>query len=597
MVLLAIAALPLLISIARISAWPGVLSPGVSGTLLPSLGHELGTLSLRNISPSSRNHILYLLFVPTGAVLIALARLTFGIRVIGFRSILISVGFQQSGILPSLLLIATMALIVITIRPVLLQLRLPYYAHVAVIMSFSVMLLLGAVILAPWFNSEILWGLATFPVIVLGLLAEGIGKTIDRDSGLTAAWRTGMTIVIALILAGISQVTVLREIAIEFPELIVTQIVMIILISEFLDLRLLQDWDAKLSGLSLPKLFSDGSALRVAIVHNKTRTGFINRLGASSRGGYKNRNLRRIATVLRASGHTIKLFEGDMTLLARLEKFIPQHPMSGQPGGIVFNLAHGIQGEAAVAHVPAMLEMAGLAYTGPTPQSLLISLDRMLAQSVLCSAGIATPDSWIVGEVPDERRSLPYPVVIKPRAALGHKLRVASNRDELLEAVRKLAMLDVRECIVQPYIAGREFDVAIIGNTPASCLPLVEVVPANAGNVCPAAVNADLAEALRTTALAAFRICGCRDYACINIRVSTSGQPVVIEVETAGVLSQGGSFELAAAAAGLSFNELVNAIIDVARQRYRQPASGQALEVVPLHGREVARSGSVTISG
>ena len=46
-----------------------------------------------------------MLFLPLSALLIAVARLTFGIRVIGFRAILISVGFQESGIIPSLILI------------------------------------------------------------------------------------------------------------------------------------------------------------------------------------------------------------------------------------------------------------------------------------------------------------------------------------------------------------------------------------------------------------------------------------------------------------------------------------------------------------
>ena len=596
--LLVLALLPLLIMIARISAWPGVLSPGSSGGLLPWIGHQLNnSLSLRNISPGYRDHVLYLLFVPTGAILIALARLTFGIKVLGFRAILISVGFQQSGILPSLLLIAAMVLIVFTIRPALVQLRLPYYAHVAVIMSISVLLLVGALLLAPLFRSELLWGVASFPVIVLGLMAEGIAKTIDRDSGLTALWRTAMTIMVALVLAGISRIPVLRDIAIEFPELLVTEIVLIILIAEFLDLRLLQDWDAKLSGVALPRLFSQESALRVAVVCNKSSNGIISRLGSPSRGGYRKRSLRRIVKTLRMSGHSVKVVAGDMSLLSNLQEFIPPHPTSGQPGGIVLNLAHGVQGVAAVAHVPAMLEMSGLAYTGPTPLGLVVSLDRVVAQAMLREAGIATPDGRVIGDSPDECRGLLYPVVVKPRAALGHKLRVARNREQLLEAVRKLSVGHRQECLVQSYVAGREIEVAIIGNAPGHCLPLVEILPGNEGRVCPAALDGAVARSIRATALAAFKACSCRDYAVVNIRFASSGQPMVLEVETAGVLEQGASFELAAGAAGWTFAELINRIVNVARDRYRSTTASSTMEVVTFRGNAGGKKGGELLAG
>lgn len=575
--LIAIALLPLVIVLVRILALPGILGPGMSGTLLPSIGQDLSqALSLQNIPPGDRHRVFYMLFLPTGALLIALARLTFGVRLIGFRSILISVGFLQSGIVPSLLLIAAMVAVVIVVRPALVRMRLPYFARVAVIMCLSVLLLLGAMMLAPLVRSDVLWGVAFFPVIVLGLLAEGIARTIDRDSGLTAIWRTSMTIGIALVLAGISHIPLLREIIINFPELVVTQVVAILLIAEFLDLRLFQDFDARLSGVALPRLFSGDDALRIAVVRNRKTNETIGRLGPASRGGHGRRSVRRMVDALRKNGHSVTVFDGDLSLLSGLRDFIPPDPMSRQPGGIVLNLSHGIQGDAPVAHVPAMLEMAGLAYTGPTPRALLAALDRLVSTVLLRQAGIPAPTCRSIGGMGNDRSDLYYPLVVRPRIATISRLRVAKNRQQLDEELESLAKRGQQDIVVESCVTGREIDVAILGNSPAACLPLVEVLPGKEGKVCPAVLDAGVADSVRAAALGAFRVLDGRDYAVVNLRIPPTGQPVVLGIRIDGVLEQGETFDIAAEAAGLTFSGLIERIIAVARERYRPRQAGNA---------------------
>lgn len=592
--LLLIAVAPLVIAAIRISAFPGVLTPGMSGSLLPSLGHDLNELlSLHRVPSAHRSRILYLLFLPTGAMLIALARLTFGLRVIGFRSILISVGFQQSGVVPGMLLIAVMVVVVGGVRPALIGMRLPYYARVSVIMSISVLVLLTILVIAPWMRSDVLWRLGFFPVIVLGLLAEGIAKTLDRDSGLTAIWRTGMTIGIALLLAGLAQLPVRREIAIQFPELVLTQLVVVILISEFLDLRLLQDWDARLSGEAMSRLFSKGTALRVAVVRNRRKNGVIAPMGAVSRGGYSRRSVRRIVGCLRESGHTVKVVEGDMRLLSKLRDFIPPHPRTGQPGGIVLDLSHGIQGDLAAAHVPAMLEMSGVAYIGPALHGHLVALDKILATTLLERAGIPTPDRRVASTPSESLHGLRYPQVVKPRFATHYKLRLARDRKQLEEAIRMVLRRD-REAVVEPYVSGREIQVALIGNDPVECLPLVEV--GSQEKACPAAVDAELARRIREAAVAAFEACGCRDFAVVNLRVSGSGRLQVVEIGETDGLEIGGTLELAGEAAGLGFRELLERIIDVARNRWAAAVALPEREIVSRSTGVVRGSGRTVVA-
>lgn len=575
--LLAVAFFPLLMIVVRISAWPGVLGPGMSGSLIPSIGQDLNELlSLHSVPVGDRNRVLYMLFLPTGAMLIAFTRLTFGVRVIGFRAILISVGFQESGIVPSLILILVTVVIVISVRPTLVRFRLPYYGRVSVIMCLACVVLLCAVLLAPWVRSEILWGVAFFPVIVLGLLAEGIARTLDKDSGLTAAWRTGMTIGVALLLAGVSHIYILREIALEFPELVFTQIVAIILISEYLDLRLFQDWDARLSGIALPRLFSKTDSLRVAVIRNHRKSGVIGRMGAVNRGGYHRRSVRQIVAALRERGHTVKVFEGDIRMLSGLREFIPPHPTSGQPGGVVFNLAHGLQGEAAAAHVPAMLEMSGLLYTGMGSLGATLATDRIAFTAILREAGLSVPECHRIASNGSTTVEPKFPVVVKPRFASRYKMRVAKNRRQFERAVQRIEQRDQQEAVFETYIDGREFEAVLVGNTSIGCLALVEVLPGEEGRVCPAALDAATENALKQTAFEAFRACSGRDYGLVNLRLSNqTGVVHVLEVTNTATLEPGGAFALAADLVGWTFAELVDHIVMSARNRMR-PALGDA---------------------
>lgn len=600
MLLLLAAALPLLIMLARISALPGVLSPGMNGSLLQTVGHDLSMmLSLQDVPAGDRDRVLYMLLLPMSAMLIAFTRLTLGIRMIGFRAILISVGFQESGIVPSVILICVMVAVVLTIRPSLVRLQLPYLARVSVIMCTSVVVLITSLLVAPWINSSVLWDVAFFPVIVLGLLAEGIAKTLDRDSGLTAMWRAGMTVAIALVLAGIAQISIVREIAILFPELVITQIVAIILISEFLDFRLLQDWDAKLSSVAVPRLFGDASALRVAVVRNRRSSGVIGRLGPPSRKGTSRRDVRRIVTALREKGHLVKLLEGDISLFSKLRDFIPEHPSSGRPGGIVFNLAHGLQGDAPAAHVPAMLEMSGVAYTGPTPTGQIQALDRLTADVLLAQAGVATagprPTSAIDGATGDPG----FPLVVKPRHAARYKLRIARNQKQLDEALRLVARRDRQAAVVESLVEGIEIRVALVGNDAVECLPLVQVDAPDSENpmVCPAPLEAELALQVRETAIAAFQALSCRDYALLNVVVPSNGPPCVVDIDTVGVFAEAGAFELAAEVAGYGFADLIDRVLAVARDRYRIAEGPPALEIVPNTRDDDRPKGRTTVAG
>jgi hypothetical protein len=482
-----VALVPLFTIAIRALALPGFVGPGLGG--LRAIGATLNQyLSLSAIPADQRDHVLYLLLFPTCALLVAVARLTFGIRVLGFRSILISVAFHQSGIVPSLLLIAIAVVTIVLVRPWLRRIRLPYYARVSVILGIVATTMVAALLAGPWMRSDIPWGMAYFPVIVLGMLAEGIASTLDRDNVVAASWRAITTILLAFLIALVCRVPALRILMLQFPELVLTQIVAIVMVSEFLDLRLLHDWDAKIAGKLLPGLLAkpeDGAG--------------------------------------------------------------PDGPAEREPA------------RRSVREIVAELEESG--------QHAAAS-DRIASRLLLREAGVPTPAFRVMARSRDDAGDLRFPVIVRPRREPGVAPKIVRDRDRLRVAVKERVRRYRQQVLVEERVAGREIRVALLGNAPVECLPLVELEPKRHLKLCPACLDDDLARRIRRYSRAAFRACGCRDYARVDVRVTESGEVLVVDVATHGILAGGGSFALAAAQAGYAFPQLVDRIAELARERH-----------------------------
>ena len=586
-VMLAVGAVPLVSVVLRVAALPGMLGSGMAGAFEPirALGSSLNEfLSLASVPSEGRDRLLYLLYLPFSALVIAIVRLTLGIRILGFRSILIAVGFQQSGIVPSLILIGVVTGSIALLRPHLKRARLPRYARISVILGVVVVLMVSALVLGPWLRLDIFWNVAFFPVLVLGLLAEGIARTLDKQNLLSAAWRALTTIFVGLGLALLFEVDTVREILLQFPELVLTTIVAIVLVAEFLDLRLLQDWDSRLAGMALPQLLVNQHGYRVAVVRNRDAKGVIGRLGRAVPEKTLQRSIQRLVLGLRDGGHTVKVLEGDISLLSELRDFIPAHPRTGKPGGIVFNLAHGIQGESRYAHVPAQLEMAGIPYTGASVLGCALASDRVAMQMALAQAGIPTPrvcSAMGEADVPDD---LPYPCIVKPRYEPRYRFEWVHGRSACSQAVRAVVRRYKQPAVVEEYIEGRRFSVGLIGNDPVRPLPLVESSIQTRKKTCPARIDEELAQRIRHVAVAAFAAAGCRDYARVDVRVSPAGELQVCDVLTMEILERGGSFMLAAEAAGYNVSSLLCQIVKLARARYATESG-----VVPLPVQKTTR--------
>lgn len=198
--------------------------------------------SLLHLPARLQSKVSHILFVPLGAMLVVFFRLTLGIRVLGpFRSVLLAVAFQATGILLGLLFLVTTVAIVVAVRPPIKTLRLPYFGRITVMLSTVAVLMVLGVLAGDWLQLNLLRNIAYFPIVVLCLIADAFARTIRKEGPRSAVWRGSMTALIAVLLTCLAEIPQVRHLLLQYPELLVAQIGGIVLISRFLAFRWFQN--------------------------------------------------------------------------------------------------------------------------------------------------------------------------------------------------------------------------------------------------------------------------------------------------------------------------------------------------------------------
>jgi len=257
---------------------------------------------------------------------------------------------------------------------------------------------------------------------------------------------------------------------------------------------------------------------------------------------------------------------------------------------VVFNILHGGPGEDGT--VQLLLELLGKPYVGSGPLASALAMDKLESHQLFRAKGIPVPD-WrafsggdLQGFLDEVVAELGLPIVVKPRSegsSVG--LHLARDMDELARAAEELAER-FGDFLLERFIPGRELTVAVLeGEGGPDVLPLVELRPVHGELfdwkakyspgacefVCPAEVPE--AEAKRTSEVAkeAFLALGCRDFARVDVRLSPDGTPYVLEVNTLPGMTEMSTFPRAAAAAGISYDELVEHLLRRALARLPSP--------------------------
>ncbi len=116
--------------------------------------------------------------------------------------------------------------------------------------------------------------------------------------------------------------------------------------------------------------------MKIAVIYNKKTidpSDVINVYGRVTKEHYNPKTVEKVAAALEKGGHTVKIIEGNMQAIDEMQHFMPK-VVTGERPGMVFNMAYGIQGHDRYTHLPAMLEMLGVPYTGSGPEARLTQL-------------------------------------------------------------------------------------------------------------------------------------------------------------------------------------------------------------------------------
>ncbi len=243
----------------------------------------------------------------------------------------------------------------------------------------------------------------------------------------------------------------------------------------------------------------------------------------------------------------------------------------------VFFLAlHGGSGEDGT--IQALLDVAGVAYTGSDRLGCSLAMDKEVGKRLLRDAGIPTPD-WLSGPRSTEEvvDALGLPVIVKASGG-GSSLRLvlAHDRAELEAAIEESRAWD-DVVLFERFHRGRELTVGILGD---EALPVGEIIPEHeifdyackyqpglAEEIFPADIPPELADELSALALAAHRALRLRDYSRVDFIVDREGRPWCLEANALPGMTANSLLPKAARAAGISFPELCDRVAALAVAR------------------------------
>lgn len=290
-----------------------------------------------------------------------------------------------------------------------------------------------------------------------------------------------------------------------------------------------------------------------------------------------------IAKAIESQGYKTKKIGNVTSLLGKIDSLHVD---------IVFNISEGLTGRNRESQVPILLEMMGIPFVGADALTLGLTLDKVIAKKIFIAEGIPTPKFF---EVKNEAELVnadhcKFPLIVKPRFEGSSKGLSESSRVENMEELQKQVAYIIntykQPALIEEFISGQEFTVAIVGNDPPEAMPVVQIkidgklhlkdkfytfariTSDRLEYICPARINHDLKEKLCSLALKTYNAVECRDFGRVDFRVDNEGKPYVLEINPLPSLSTEDVFKLVAENVGISYEKIIGKILKSALIRY-----------------------------
>jgi len=296
--------------------------------------------------------------------------------------------------------------------------------------------------------------------------------------------------------------------------------------------------------------------------------------GRSLERGVSLRSGARVEDALERLDHEVLPIDVGSDLVKRLV---------GERPDVAFVAMHGVGGEDGTAQ--ELLEILGIPFTGPGAAACARCMDKSLAKHLIREAGVPTPDWFAFNQaafrelgaadaLAQLEGALGFPLVVKPsRGGSSLGIKFAGSPAEVPQALVSAFSYDDR-VVLERFVDGRELAVSVLGD---EALPVVEALPAEGDRydfearyeigrtrfVCPAALSDGERTAVVEAALGTYRALGLTGFARVDLILAADG-PWVLEANAIPGLTDTSLLPQAAEAAGMSFERLVERILDLA---------------------------------
>lgn len=285
----------------------------------------------------------------------------------------------------------------------------------------------------------------------------------------------------------------------------------------------------------------------------------------------------------------------------------------------VFNNCDDFESEnLGAVRIVKVIESLGFRHTGPTSDVIALCMNKAETKKKLSEFGVATP-KYQVFEKPIRNIFLNFPVIVKPIAedgSLGINFNsVVNNPSDLFERIDDVIKSYNQPALVEEFISGREINVSIWGNSRLSVLPFSEIDYSwissplerlltydakwidtspyyqNTATICPAALDPKTERRVKKVAIEAYRAVGIRDFGRADIRLNDNLEPYIIEVNENPNLSPDAGFIKAGNAAGLSNNQIITKILEIALAREKMGKYNKTSKIPKVNSQELNNFG------
>ena len=283
-----------------------------------------------------------------------------------------------------------------------------------------------------------------------------------------------------------------------------------------------------------------------------------------------------VEAALRRLGHDVLSVDADRNMVRTLRSERPD---------AAFIALHGKGGEDGT--VQELLEVLEIPYTGSGVLACERSMDKVVAKAHFAAADVPTPAAFAFSQdafrelgaaeaLPDIVERLGLPLVVKPArqgSALG--IGVVHQQGDVAGALMAALAYDDR-VLLERFVAGRELAVSVLGTEDPWALPAVEPVPIEREFYdfearytpgltelrAPADLPADVADRAGRIALACYRALGCRGFGRVDMILDAGGGLWVLEINAIPGMTDTSLLPRAAEAAGLSFDDVVERVLE-----------------------------------